>query len=294
MRIAYYQGCEAKIVTREANKVTKMVLEKLGIELIELENAGCCGSMDLRLDNMDTVLALNGRILALAEEAKAYKLLTVCNTCALNLNTAVSIYNRDEFARAKLNKILSSYGRQYNGTVDVITLPWLLIRLVGFISMRKATRIPLDRLKIAPFYGCHMIRPMKFYGFENSMKPSSIDVMIREFFDGQTVNYQGKASCCGFHTLLTEEKTSTGLIAYLVGNAAKAGADCIVTPCVQCYTALDTYQQRALKEKKEDVSKVPVLHLSQLVGLAMGIPKGELGFQQHLVDPLKMLEDRGF
>jgi len=294
MRIAYYPGCEAKIIATEANKVTRMVLEKLGIELVELENAGCCGSMDLRLDNMSTVLTLGGRILALAEEIKAYKLLTVCNTCALNLNTAISVYNRDDAARAKLNEILSLCERRYNGTMDVITLPWLLIRLVGFISMRKATKKPLDKLRIAPFYGCHMIRPMKFYGFENSMKPSSIDVMIREFFDGQTLNYQGKSSCCGFHTLLTEEETSTGMIGYVIRNATSAGADCIVTPCAQCHTALDTYQQKALKEKGGKDSEIPVLHLSQLVGLAMGIAKEEMGFERHMVSPSRMLEGKGF
>jgi succinate dehydrogenase / fumarate reductase cytochrome b subunit len=293
MIIAYYPGCEAKIVATEAYKATKMVLEKLGIELVELENAGCCGSMDLRIDDFDVTLSLNGRILALAEEVGAYKLLTSCNTCALNLNMAISIYNKDEVARAKLNHILSIYGRKYSGTMEVITLPWLLLRLVGFSSMRKATKKPLDRLKIAPFYGCHMIRPMKFYGFENSLKPSSIDVLIREFFDGHTVNYQGKSSCCGFHTLLTDEKTSTSMVSYLIKDAIKAGADCIVTPCTQCHTTLDTYQQRALKASIDSNFEIPIIHLSQLVGLAIGIPKEELCFERHMVNPLKLLEDRG-
>ena len=160
--------------------------------------------------------------------------------------------------------------------------------------MRKATKKPLDKLRIAPFYGCHMTRPMKFYGFENSMKPSSIDVMIREFSDGQTLNYQGKSSCCGFHTLLTEETTSTRMIGHVIRNAANAGADCIVTPCAQCHTALDTYQQKALKEKGGKDSEIPVLHLSQLVGLAMGIAKEEMGFERHMVSPSRMLEGRGF
>ncbi len=294
MRIAYYPGCEAKIIATETRKITKLILEKLGIELVELENAGCCGSMDLRLENMDAVLSLSGRILALAEEVNAYKLLTLCNTCSLNLSTAISTYNNDDTARSKLNEILSTCGRKYNGTMEVITLPWLLIRFVGFLSMRKATQKPLDKLKIATFYGCHMIRPMKFYGFENSMKPSSIDVMIREFFDGKTVNYQGKASCCGFHTLLTEEKTSTASIGYLIKNAKTEGADCIVTPCAQCHTALDTYQERALKEKGEKDLEIPILHLSQLVGLAMGIPKEEMGFERHMANPMNMLKERGF
>lgn len=294
MRIAYYPGCEAKMVAKEAHKATKVVVEKLGIELVELENAGCCGSMDLRIDSMDATLALNGRILALAEEAKAYKLLTVCNTCAMNLNTAISIYNKDEVARAKLNETLSVYGRRYNGTMEVITLPWLLLRLVGFVSMRKATQKPLNHLKIAPFYGCHMIRPMKFYGFENSMKPSSIDVMIREFFDGQTVNYIGKSSCCGFHTLLTEEKTSTSMVSYLLRNTVTSGADCIVTPCTQCHTSLDTYQQKALKATSENDFEVPIIHLSQLVALAIGIPKEQLGFEKHMINPLRLLESKGF
>ena len=279
MRIAYYPGCEAKIVATEANEATKMVLERLGVELVELENAGCCGSMELRIDDLDGMLSLNGRILALAEEVGAYKLLTICNTCALNLNTAASIYNRDEMARAKLNEILSIYGRRYDGTTEVITLPWLLLRLVGFYAMRGATKKSLDKLKVAPFYGCHMIRPMKLYGFEHSMKPSSIGIIIREFFDGHTVDYHGKAECCGFHTLLTEEKTSTSMVGYIIKNAVKGGADCIATPCTQCHTILDTYQQRALKAAGDNNLEIPIIHLSQLIGLAFGIPKEKLVFR---------------
>jgi succinate dehydrogenase / fumarate reductase cytochrome b subunit len=294
MRIAYYPGCEAKIVATEANKTTKMVLEKLGIELVELENAGCCGSMELRIDDLDAMLALNGRILALSEEVEAYKLLTICNTCALNLNTAISIYNKDIKARARLNEILSRYGRIYKGTMEVITLPWLIIRLLGFSGMRRAIQKSLDNLKIAPFYGCHMIRPMKFYGFENSMKPSSLDVLISDFFDGHTVDYHGKSLCCGFHTLLTEEKTSNSMVSYITKNAVKAGADCITTPCAQCQTILDTYQSRSLKATGDNNFEIPIIHLSQLIGLAIGIPKEELGFDRHMVNPLKRLKDRGF
>lgn len=293
MRIAYYPGCEAKIVATEAKEVTKRVLERLGIELVELENAGCCGSMELRIADSNAMLALNGRILALAEETKAYKLLTICNTCALNLNATISMYNKDEIARAKLNEILSIYGRKYNGTMEVITLPWLLLRLVGFYAMRGALKKPLDKLKVAPFYGCHMIRPTKFYGFEHSMKPSSIDVLIREFFDGQTVDYPGKSSCCGFHTLLTEEKTSTLMVGYVIRNAVERGADCITTPCAQCQTALDSYQQRAMKTVGNNF-EIPIIHLSQLVGLAIGIPKEELGLNRHMINPLDLLRDKGF
>lgn len=294
MKIAYYPGCEATIVATEANEATKAVLEGLGIEVVELQNAGCCGSMDLRIDDFDATLYLSGRILALAEETGAYKLLTICNTCALNLNMASLRYNKDEKARGKLNQVLSLYNRRYNGTTEVITLPWLLIRFVGFSAMRKATKKPLDKLKVAPFYGCHMIRPRKFYGYEHSMKPTSIDLMIREFFDGQTINYQGKSSCCGFHALLTEEKTCTSMVGYLIKNAVDAGADCVVTPCTQCHTALDTYQQRALKQSSSSNSEIPILHLSQLVGLAMGISKEELSFRRHMIDPLKVLEEKGF
>ena len=290
MKIAYYPGCEATIIATEANDATKKVLEKVGVELVELENAGCCGSMELRVKNFEAMLALNGRILALAEETEAYKLLTICNTCALNLETATARYNNNEAELRKLNDVLSLYNREYHGTTEVITLPWLLIRLVGFSAMRRAAvEKPLKGLKIAPFYGCHMMRPSKYLGFESSLKPSSLDIMIDEFFDGQTVHYHGESLCCGFHTLLTEEKTSTSMIGQHLGNAIKAGADCVVTPCTQCMVALDTYQKRALGG-----NEIPILHLSQLVGLAFGIPTKKLALKRHMVDPSEMLASRGF
>jgi len=290
VKIAYYPGCEATVIATEANDTTKKVMERLGVELVELENAGCCGSIELRVRNFEAMLALNGRILALAEETGAYKLLTICNTCALNLETAAARYNKNEAELRKLNDILSLYNKEYRGTTEVITLPWLLIRLVGFQAMRDAAvEKGLKGLKIAPFYGCHMMRPSKYLGFESSLKPTSLDIMIDEFFDGQTVHYHGESLCCGFHTLLTEEKTSTSMIGQYLENAIEAKADCVVTPCTQCMVALDTYQRRALAG-----NEIPILHLSQLVGMAFGIPIKELGFKRHMINPSEVLAARGF
>ena len=291
-KVAYYPGCEARTVNRAADQATRKVCERLGIELVDLENAGCCGSMEMRINDPDVGQALSGRVLALAEATGAYKLFTICNTCAFNLVDAASKYNNSEEERSTLNGVLGEYGRSYKGTVDVITLPWLLIRLVGYVAVREAVQRVLTDLKIAPFYGCHMIRPGSHYGFENPMKPTSIDILVGEFLDGGTVDYPAKALCCGFHTLLTEEKVSYLSIGHVLGNAVEQGADCVVTPCTQCATALDVYQGDAVKEVQGNF-EIPILHLSQLVGLAIGIPREELGLGKHIVSPMKLLDKKG-
>lgn len=292
IKVAYYPGCEAKTVNEAADEATRRVCERLGVELVELKDAGCCGSMDMRITSPDVAQVLSGRILALAEATGAYKLFTICNTCAFNLVDAAAKYNRDEKERGSLNKVLKEYGKTYKGTVDVITLPWLLIRLVGYAAVRDALRKNISGLKIAPFYGCHMTRPKTHYGFENPMKPTSIDILIKEFLNGETVDYQSKALCCGFHTLLTEERVSYLSIGHVLKNAVDNGADCVVTPCTQCMVALDVYQGEAVKEVKGQF-EIPVLHLSQLVGLAIGIPREELGLKKHIVSPMKVLEKKG-
>ncbi|NIM46388.1 MAG: hypothetical protein GTO54_12345 [Nitrososphaeria archaeon] len=305
VRLAYYPGCEAKTINKAADEATRKICKRFGVGLIELENAGCCGSVDLRIQDFEATLALNGRILALTEETGVYSfaggrpyLFTICNTCAYNLQTAAFRYNPKYVEGSqeeldKLNKTLAKYGRIYRGTANVMTLPWVMIRTVGYPAFRDALVKPLNGLKIAPFYGCHMLRPDKYYGFENPMKPTSLDILIKEFMDGDTVEYKSKSLCCAFHKLMTEEKTSYLSIGHILKDAVDHDADMVVTPCTQCQVALDLYQREAVKEIGEEF-EIPIVYLSQLIGIATGIPKEELGFKEHVVSPIKLLEKKRF
>lgn len=288
--VSYYPGCEATTVYPAFDRAARAVCGALDIELVELETAGCCGSMDIRVSDPGVADALNGRILALAEETGGYNLFTLCNTCELNLNIAAEKY-ADEENRAELNEILTEYGRGYDGTVEVTTLPWLLIRIVGYPAFNQALERPLSDLSIAPFPGCHSMRPSEYYGMENPMKPSSLDLIIDYFLKGTPVDYPSKGSCCGFHTLMTEEDTSKGQISSIVTEAADAGSECVVTPCTQCAAAFDTYQKQALSDANG--ATLPVFHLSQLAGLALGVDRDELGLDSHMVSPASLLEEKG-
>jgi len=150
----------------------------------------------------------------------------------------------------------------------------------------------LSDLKIAPFYGCHMLRPSSHYGFENAMKPTSMNLLADYFLDGKVIDYGSKALCCGYHTLLTEQKASLKAIGNNLKDAVDSGAECVVTPCTQCMVALDVYQADASKEIKKEF-EMPILHLSQLVGLALGISKEDLGLDKNVVSPTDLLEKKG-
>ncbi len=139
----------------------------------------------------------------------------------------------------------------------------------------------MKNYRIAPFYGCHILRPSKVLGRDNPLAPSSLDELI-EALGGQTIPFDHKNRCCGFHTLLVAEEESLNVAAEALEEAINAKADFIVTPCPLCHTVLDGYQSKALKQAHID-SSIPVFHISEMVGLALGYTAKQLGIKRHIV-----------
>ena len=279
MKYAYYPGCAAKGSTPEADFTTKLVARRLGIELLELQNAGCCGAKEMRVVSPRLDLNLNSRILALAK-GLGLDILTICNTCLLNLTQANNRLKAEPETFKKVNKSLSEIGLSYNGSVNVKHLLHVLLTDFGLARLKQNVKTPLTGLKVAPFYGCHIVRPVKDLGFDVA-KTESLEALIRALH-GQPVEYPGRTKCCGFYILMTNEALVLGMIGYRLEEALKAGANCIVTPCPLCHIALDMFQKQALK--KIGINRtIPVLHLPQLIGLALGLSEKELQFGRHLV-----------
>ena len=178
-KVAYYKGCLASLSAKELDSSTQALAPKVGLELEELESVTCCGAGDIHEAEPDYYLHLNARILAYAEATGADTLMTICNVCTLNLRQANWQLKNDEELRERVNENLQSVGvPAYNGDVDVRHLLWLISEGPGYELLQQAAHKGLKGLKIAPFYGCQILRPSKLLGFEDPDSPSSLERII--------------------------------------------------------------------------------------------------------------------
>jgi succinate dehydrogenase / fumarate reductase cytochrome b subunit len=256
---------------------------------VELEAVTCCGAGDIHEAEPDYYLHLNARILAYAEAEGCDMLLTVCNVCTLNLRQANWQLKNDEELRARVSKNLQRVGAPpYSGGVEVRHLLWEIAEGEGYELLKKSAHRGLKGLKIAPFYGCQILRPSKLLGFEDPDRPWSLERII-EACGGEPIDYPAKVKCCGFPIIQAREETALGELIQPIEQAKEAGADALVTPCPLCHLSLDAWQSK-LKEATGKDFQMPILHLSQLVGVAAGLEESELKFKRHVVPVTPVLE----
>jgi succinate dehydrogenase / fumarate reductase cytochrome b subunit len=288
-RVAYYKGCLASLSAKELDTSTQALAPQLGLELEELEAVTCCGAGDIHEAEPDYYLHLNARILAYGEETGADTLMTICNVCTLNLRQANWQLQNDEALRERVNANLESVGAPpYGGTVEVKHLLWLIAEGEGLELLRQVAHKGLKGLRIAPFYGCQILRPSKLLGFEDPDRPSSLERVI-EACGGEPVDYPAKLKCCGFPIIQAREEVALGELIQPIEQALEAGAHAIVTPCPLCHLSLDAWQAKLEKSTGRSLG-VPILHLAQLIGVAAGLDESELKFKRHIVPVAPLVE----
>ncbi len=158
----------------------------------------------------------------------------------------------------------------------------------GYEKLQQIAHKGLKGLKIAPFYGCQILRPSKLMGFEDPDKPWSLEAII-EACGGEAIDYPAKIKCCGFPIIQAREETALAELIQPISQAMEAGADAMVTPCPLCHLSLDAWQQKLEKQTGQKLG-MPILHLSQLVGVAAGLEESELKFKRHVVPVAPMFE----
>ncbi len=279
-KYAFYPGCAAKGASKELYESTVAVAEKLGIELVELPQFSCCGAGVLEEVKEAVDLAVNARNLAYAEK-EGLDIVTVCSTCLLVLRRTKYLLDNDEDLKKEVNEILSEAGLEYKGSVDVKHFHWVLLEEFGEEGLKERVVKPLSGMKVYPYYGCHTVRPESVLGFEPSENPQSLEKIIRAL-GAEPASGERRLECCGFHAFWPAPKMSLKLTGLNLLDAKKCGADCITTPCPLCHMNLDANQSRALKEVGENF-KMPVLHVPQLVGLALGIDPKKLGLHRNII-----------
>jgi succinate dehydrogenase / fumarate reductase cytochrome b subunit len=287
-QVAYYKGCLASLSAKELDVSTRALAPRVGYELIELESVTCCGAGDIHEAEPDYYLHLNARILAYAEATGCDTLMTVCNVCTLNLRQANHQLQIDPALRERVNDNLASVGvPRYEGGVDVLHFLWLVAG-ESFGTLQQVAHKGLRGLKIAPFYGCQILRPSKLLGFDDPDKPDSLERIIHAC-GGEAIDYPAKVKCCGFPIIQAREDTALAELIQPIEQAKEAGADAIVTPCPLCHLSLDAWQSKLKKQTGRDYA-MPILHLSQLIGVAAGLSDSELKFRRHVVSVQPVIE----
>ena len=280
MKVAYWPGCVSRGFTPELHGSMALVADRLGIELVELERANCCGAGVIAEHNQELADTLNARTFAMAQKT-GLAMMNICSTCQGAQSECQQRLDADTAYRTHINEVLEAEGLHYEKGVDNKNFLWLLIEDYGLERLREQVVRPLSGVRVGPFYGCYILRPTSRLGYaEHPERDLYLEKLI-DALGGNAVEYDGARKCCGFPVVTMNRQTSLKQAGRHVGDAIDAGADALVTPCPLCHLNLDLQQPEAAKVVGRDLD-LPILHLPQLVGLALGFEPKQLGMNKHI------------
>jgi len=258
----------------------RKVAEKLGIELVEMQEFNCCG---LPLDpiNHDMMLTLAARNLCLAEQQNL-NIMALCPGCAGTMRKVNMTLKEDDKLREMVNGYLKETGLEFKGTIKVRHLTQVLAEDVGFEKIKVAVQKPLNPLRVAEHSGCHVLRPAKYTGFDDPENPTILKNLI-ELTGAKCLDYMDEMECCGAPIIGVNDMIPLQMTREKLFNIREAGAQAIITVCPFCHMMFDLNQPR-IERRFNETFGIPVLHYTQLLGLAMGISSDELALHQLRVD----------
>jgi heterodisulfide reductase subunit B len=286
-RFAIFLGCT--IPARQPNYEisARKTLEKLGVELIDLDNFTCCCPPPIQSINLMSSQAIAAYNICLAEEA-GLDIVALCNGCFESLAMVNTALKQDEELKSEINKVLANVGKEFKGTIEVKHFLQVLMEDIGLDEIRKNVVKPLSNLKVAPFYGCHSLRPSKLLQLDDPERPQMFENLLAAL-GAKSLNYRNKLKCCGGLLKGISDETALTLAREKLINTSKAGADCISTLCPFCFVALDIGQLQ-VKTQFNETYDMPILHYSELIALAIGVNPEELALRSHKVKANKVIE----
>jgi succinate dehydrogenase / fumarate reductase cytochrome b subunit len=291
MKYAFYPGCVSRGACPELLAATTEVCARLGIELEyePMRGASCTGSGILQEKNLRLGDTLNARTFAMAERT-GLPLLTICSTCQGVMSQANKRLKEDSSYLAEINADLAEEGLEYKGTADPKHLLWVLDEDIGLEVLKSLVVRPLTGFKVAPFYGCYIVRPTDALGFEDAPERQDSLERVIEAVGAEVVDFPGKTLCCGFPILTINETNSVKMVANHTLDAKGRGADAMVTPCPLCHLNLDGYQPQASAQSRRPID-LPILHLPQMLGLALGIDPKAMRLNRHIISTKRLLSE---
>jgi succinate dehydrogenase / fumarate reductase cytochrome b subunit len=295
MKVAYWPGCVSRGFTPELHGSMAKVAPLLDIELVELDRACCTGAGVIAEHNQELADTLNARTFALAQQVDGAELMmNICSTCQGAQSECQERLDANAEYRAHVNANLAGEGLSYEKDPGGHSFTnknflWLLVEEIGLDTLSAKVRRPLTNLKVGPFYGCYIVRPRPRLGIDEEHPRDHYLHQVIEALGGTVIEYAGMRKCCGFPIITMNKQASLKQAGRHLGDAVDAEADCLVTPCPLCHLNLDMQQPLAEKVVGREL-QMPVLHLPQLVGLALGLEPKELGLSRHVVRPTSVID----
>jgi succinate dehydrogenase / fumarate reductase cytochrome b subunit len=262
----------------------------LDIELVPLDRACCTGAGVIAEHNQELADTLNARTFALAQQVQGADLMmNICSTCQGAQTECQERLDANAEYREHVNGTLAEHGLHYEQGITNKNFLWVLVEEIGLDELRSRVKRPLTDLRVGPFYGCYIVRPVDRLGIDNELPRDTYLGQVIEALGGTVIEYAGSHKCCGFPIITMNKEASLKQAGRHLGDAKDADADCLVTPCPLCHLNLDLQQPLAERVVGRDL-QMPVLHLPQLVGLALGLEPKELGLQRHVVKPTSVID----
>jgi len=274
LKMPVYWGCVIPTMQYSYEMSVREIMPRLGVELVELDNASCCGT-PLQSVNMVAAVYLAARNLAIAEKMGFTDLLAVCNGCHLSLFEAAHFLSHDEKLREQVNGMLKEEDLQYSGKIKIWHTIDFLHDMIGEDTIRKNVTNQLNGLKLAVHYGCHILRPSSIGTVDDPENPQKLDRLI-EWLGAKSIPYPEKLDCCGAMLMLSHPDAAFTFAGLKLKAVQESGADALVDSCPSCQNMFDVRQKSAAATTGAKLN-MPVVYYTQLLGLAMGISQEKLG-----------------
>lgn len=286
MKAMLHLGCTVPVRNLNYELSARKVAGALGLELVEAEGAGCCG-FPLKSTDQMAALTLAGRVLAMASQAEL-PLAALCSACAGTLAEAAHHLDHDPEARAQVNAALAPLDLVYRPGARVTHFVRLLMDQIGPEGVAAKVKHSLEGWRFAPHYGCHYLKPSEVVGgLDDPARPESMARLI-EATGAEAVDYPGLTECCGGGVLGADEDLAGRMAGAKLTALGEAGAHALVLICPFCNVMYEG-QQKSIAKKLEADFKVPVVYLTQVLGLALGFAPEELGFKLNRMKPKELL-----
>ncbi|MBE0540297.1 MAG: CoB--CoM heterodisulfide reductase iron-sulfur subunit B family protein [Verrucomicrobia bacterium] len=283
MKYSYFPGCSLKGLGRAYEESLLPVMKHLGVELQELEDWNCCGATAYMSVDEAKAGVLAARNLAIAEKTGPHDLLTPCSACYLVLNKTK--HNITDFPdiHDSVHRALNRANLTYTGSTKVRHPLDVLIHDVGLDVIKEKVVRPLKGLKVAPYYGCQVVRP--YATFDDAWNPTTMDRLLATL-GAEVVDYPLKTKCCGGSLTGTVPEAGLRMTYILLKEAVRRGADVITTICPLCQFNMDAYHDQI--DRRWGPTRIATVYFTQLLGLAFGLSEKELGLQRNFI-PMRPL-----
>lgn len=289
MVYGYYPGCSSHGTALELDISTKKVCAKLGLTLEEVIDWNCCGASPAHATSEELSLALPFRNLALAEKQGLKSIMSTCSACYNRLKMVDETVRKNQETSDRICEIV---GEPYNKTLKVIHFLDLLSKEFGVEKIKESVIKPLSDVKAVSYYGCLLTRPPEFVSVDPDPENPTIMEGIVEALGAESPDWSHKTECCGASLALSRTDVVVRLSGEILKSARFADADCIIVACPLCYANLDMRQTQIASRHGVDYN-LPILFISELVGIALGIGYEELGIDKHMVSATDLLKKKG-